>query len=102
MQIPTLLNTTELEELQRRTAGVTRERMLRELAEAVEVLTAEQTLILWFEDLHWSDVSTLDWLAYVARRREATRLLIICTYRPVEVLTRQHPLKGVKQELHVA
>jgi predicted ATPase len=43
--------------------------MLRELAEVVEVLTTEQPLLLVLEDVHWSDVSTLDWLAYVARRR---------------------------------
>jgi len=47
-----LLSTAELEELQRRTAGVTRERMLRELAEAVEAITLEHALLLWFEDLH--------------------------------------------------
>ncbi len=101
VQMPSLLSTVELEELQRRTAGVTRERMLRELAEAVEAITLEHALLLWFEDLHWSDVSTLDWLASVARRHERARLLIIGTYRPVEVLTRDHPLKGVKQELQL-
>ncbi len=101
VQMPSLLSTAELEELQRRTAGVTRERMLRELAEAVEAITLEHALLLWFEDLHWSDVSTLDWLASVARRHERARLLIIGTYRPVEVLTREHPLKGVKQELQL-
>jgi DNA-binding winged helix-turn-helix (wHTH) protein len=42
VQMPALLSPAELEELQRRTAGVTRERMLRELAEALEVLTAER------------------------------------------------------------
>src|SRR5262249_1105461 len=85
--------------LQRKTQGATRERMLRELAEAVEVLTADRPLILWLEDLHWSDVSTLDWLAFVARRREPTRLLVIGTYRPVDVLVQGHPLRAVKQEL---
>jgi len=101
VQMPALLSTPELEELQRRTAGATRERMLRELAEAIEVMTAERPLVLWLEDLHWSDVSTLDWLAVVARRQERARLLIIGTYRPVEVLAHDHPLKGVKQELQL-
>ena len=43
--------------------GATQERMLRELAEAVDVLTAEQPLVLVLEDLHWSDAATLDLLA---------------------------------------
>src|SRR5262249_26719761 len=53
------------------------------------------------EDLHWSDVSTLDWLAFVARRREPARLLIIGVYRPVEVIVGNHSLKAVKQELQL-
>ena len=101
VQMPSLLSTAEVEELQRRTAGVTRERMLRELAEALEGLTAERGLLLLFEDLHWSDYSTLDLLSVLARRRETARLFILGTYRPIEVLTRDHPLKGIKQELQV-
>jgi predicted ATPase len=37
----------------------------------------------------------------VARRQERAHLLVIGTYRPVEVLAQEHPLKGVKQELQV-
>src|SRR5262249_9676772 len=101
IQLPALLTGNELEALQRKTAGATRERMLRELAEAIEVVTRERPLVLILEDLHWSDVSTLDWLAFLARRSERARLLVIGTYRPVEGLTREHPLKAVKQELHL-
>ena len=49
--------------MQRAVQGTTRERMLRELAEALEVLTAEQPLMLVLEDLHWSDASTVELLA---------------------------------------
>jgi predicted ATPase len=101
VQLPALLTATELEGLHRKTAGATKERMLRELGEALEVLTAERPLILWLEDLHWCDPSTLDWLAFVARRRERARLLIIGSYRPVETIVREHPLRTVKQELQV-
>jgi len=84
--MPALLTASERERLQRQDTGLTRERMLRELAEVMEVLTAEQPLVLVLEDLHWSDVSTLEWLSYVARRREPARVLILGTYRPVEVI----------------
>src|SRR5439155_5823954 len=86
VQMPALLSAVELAGLQRKAQGATRERMLRELAEAMEVLTTERPLVLWLEDLQWSDVSTLDWLALVARRQEPARLLVIGTYRPVEVI----------------
>jgi DNA-binding winged helix-turn-helix (wHTH) protein/tetratricopeptide (TPR) repeat protein len=100
VQMPVLLAATELESLQRKTAGATRERMLRDLAEALEALTVERPLVLCLEDLHWSDSSTLEWLAFVARRRELSRVLIVGTYRPVEMLSDGHPLKRVLQELY--
>ena len=37
------------------TQGVMRERMLREMGEAIDVVTAERPLVLWLEDIHWSD-----------------------------------------------
>jgi predicted ATPase len=73
--------------------------MLRELAEALEMLTAEQPLVLVLEDLHWSDVSTLDFIASIARRREPARLLLLGTYRPAEVALYDHPLHAVHHEL---
>jgi predicted ATPase len=99
MQMPGLV--TDLETLHRRVVGATRERMLRELAEAMEVLTAEQPLVLVLEDLHWSDVSTLDFIASIARRQEPARLLLLGTYRPAEVAMHHHPLPAVQHELQV-
>jgi DNA-binding winged helix-turn-helix (wHTH) protein/predicted ATPase len=101
VQMPALVSDTELEALQRKVQGATRERMLRELAEAVEALTAEQPLVLVIEDLHWSDYSTLDLLASLAQRRGSARLLLLATYRPADVIMSGHPLKALKQELQV-
>jgi DNA-binding winged helix-turn-helix (wHTH) protein len=101
VQMPALLSAAELEALQRKVLGATQGRMLREMAEAVEALTAERALVLWLEDLQWSDVSTLEWLSALARRRERARLLVIGAYRSVDVIVREHPLKAVKQELQL-
>lgn len=100
-QMPGLLGDAELEAMQRRAQGATRERMLRELGEAVEALTAETALVLVLEDLHWSDYSTLDLVSLLAQRREPARLLLLATYRPADVIVSGHPLKAVKQELRV-
>ena len=54
-QLPGLVSEAELERLQGRLHGTTPARMLRELAEALEVLTAERVLVLILEDLQWSD-----------------------------------------------
>jgi predicted ATPase/DNA-binding winged helix-turn-helix (wHTH) protein len=99
LQLPAFLSEADLEALQHRTAGATPERMLREMVEAVEAVTAERLLILVLEDLHWSDHATLNLIAYLARRREPARLLLLGTYRPVDVIVRDYPLKAVKQEL---
>ena len=101
VQLPALLKADDFERLQRKVQGATRERMLREMAEAVEALTAERPLILCLEDLHWSDVSTLELLSVLARRQEPARLLVLGTYRPVEMLGNGHPLRAVKQELQM-
>ena len=99
VQMPALLDSTELEILERRTVGATRERMLREMAASLELLSAERPLLLVLEDVHWSDYSTLDLVTFVAQRREPARLMILATFRPVEVYTRDHPLKAIKQDL---
>ena len=101
VQMPSLLSAAEVETLQHRGLGATRERMLLELADALEVITAERALMLILEDIHWSDESTLVWLGFVARRRQRCRLLMVGTYRPAEMLLREHPLRSVKQELQV-
>ena len=80
-------------------APVRPERMLRELTEAIEAFTAVEPLILVLEDLQWSDNATLDWLAYVARRRDAARLLVLGTYRPLEAVLHDAPLRRVLGEL---
>lgn len=100
-QMPSLIAPVERRALQRQVAGTTKERMLRELAEAIEIATRETPLVLWLEDLHWSDVSTLDWLAYLARRPGPARLLLLGSYRPAEVLARGHPLEAIRAELEV-
>ena len=79
--------------------GSTPARMLRELGMALAALAADVPLVLVLEDLHWSDHGTVDALALLARRSEPTRLLVLATVRPVDLLVHGHPLAGVKAEL---
>lgn len=101
LQMPVSLGSAELEGARRRAQSLTRERMLWEIAEALERIACEHPLILWIEDLQWSDASTLELLAFLARRREPTRLLVLGTYRPIEVTNREHLLTTMKQELQL-
>ena len=99
VQLPGLLPETELQRLQRQLQGATAARMLRELADVLDVLTAESPLVLVLDDLHWSDRPTVECLNYVAQRRVPARLLVLGTYRPVEAAIQQHPLRRIVQEL---
>lgn len=98
-QMPSLLEPAARAELQRQLTGATRERMVRELAVLLEVVTTEHPLVLVLEDLHWADASTVELLTYVARRRETARLLVLGAYRPVEMLSVEHPLRHLLGEL---
>lgn len=61
---------------------VDRDRMLRELATALEAITQQRPIALLLEDLHWSDSASLDAIEWLARRDEAARLLLVATFRP--------------------
>jgi DNA-binding winged helix-turn-helix (wHTH) protein len=98
-QLPALVDETEHAALARRAVGITGPRMLRELADAFEAAARESPLVLRLEDLHWSDTATLDWLAFIARRTEPARLLVLATLRQPESLARDHPLAVVHAEL---
>src|SRR5262245_13440626 len=99
VEMPWLVSPSDRALLQREILGATRERMLRELAEAIETLTADTPLVLVLEDLHWSDSATVDVVAMLARRPEPAQLLLLGTYRPADLITNAHPLVAVVQEL---
>jgi DNA-binding winged helix-turn-helix (wHTH) protein/predicted ATPase len=99
LQMPSLIGVGDREQLNREALGATRERMLREMGDALEALTADMSLVLILEDLHWSDYSTVDLISYLARQRQPGQIMVIGTYRTTELIVSNHRLKAVKQEL---
>jgi predicted ATPase len=55
-------------------------------------------LTVVLEDLHWANPGTLDLLLHVARNLQGARVLVVGTYRDVE-LPRTHPLHSALAEL---
>ncbi len=100
-QLPALQTPSEARLLTRRTSGVTSERMQRELMEALECMASDTPIILWLEDVHWSDLATLDWMAAFAARTDGARLLLIATYRTADVRAGRHPLPAIVDDLRV-
>ncbi|GEM_PF-932741 len=56
-----------------------------------KAVCAKRATVLMVEDIHWADESTLEFLHYLARRLDGTRLLILATFRTDE-LARDEPL----------
>jgi class 3 adenylate cyclase/tetratricopeptide (TPR) repeat protein/DNA-binding winged helix-turn-helix (wHTH) protein len=59
----------------------------------LEVLAAEQPLILWIEDVHWAEPTLLDLIEGVASWSQGVPILLICTARP-EILEMRPTFAG--------
>ncbi|ETX00934.1 MAG: hypothetical protein ETSY2_38100, partial [Candidatus Entotheonella gemina] len=97
-QLPMLMPQAPEESIPIDVPGLTRARIMRELVDALGLLSANRLVVLVLEDLHWSDPSTLDLLSMLMRRRDPSQLLIVGTYRPLELQVHEHPLLGLLQE----
>jgi tetratricopeptide (TPR) repeat protein len=100
MQLPAaFVSTGSLDALQRETIGATKERMLREMGDALGALAANTPLVMLLEDIHWADPSSVDLLRHLCQRIGDQRLLVIGTFRPEDVERSGHPLKSYKMEM---
>jgi tetratricopeptide (TPR) repeat protein len=79
--------------------AASQERMKREFGALVEEVSQRRPLVLFFDDLHWADVSTIDLLAYLASKFDSMRVLVIATYRPSDLLLAKHPFLQVRPDL---
>jgi tetratricopeptide (TPR) repeat protein len=79
--------------------AVSRERLKRELGAFLQEASRLRPLLLFFDDLHWADASTVDLLAYIGSKCAALRLLLVLTFRPTDLLLSKHPFVPVKQDL---
>jgi DNA-binding CsgD family transcriptional regulator len=76
-------------------------RLLQAATDLLHRAAAQQPLLVVLEDLHDADRGTLDLLLYLARNLHGARILVVGTYRDVEV-DRVHPLSVALTELHRA
>jgi predicted ATPase len=79
-------------------ANLQPERTLGDLCAALEEVSAQNPLILIFEDLEWADDCTLNLISALARRRAVAKLMVVVTGRPMKGAS-EHPLKVLKQDL---
>ena len=97
--IPSSENESSAARLAAETTGGSQERLKREISALIEEVSRMQPVILCLDDVHWADPSTTDLISYLARRIQATRLLIITTSRPSELAQSKHPFLPTKLDL---
>jgi adenylate cyclase len=93
-------------------------RIFEQYTDVLQALSAERPLMLVVDDLHWADASSISLLFHLGRRitsagdvlsssqsgarREASRILLVGTYRPEDVglgrAGEPHPLQDVVSE----
>lgn len=74
------------------------QRLFRAVTSLVTQMATGGPLAILLDDLHWADSSTLALLPHLARGTRAHPVLLLGTYRDVEV-GRQHPLEGTLLDL---
>ena len=82
-----------------RLASFSQAQMKRELVAFLSALSGRRPILIWFEDLHWADASTVDLIAYIASRFDGLALLLLVTYRQTELLMARHPFTPVRLDL---
>ncbi|RIK76499.1 MAG: hypothetical protein DCC68_19205 [Planctomycetota bacterium] len=73
--------------------------MLREFVGFLQEASRLKTVVLFLDDVHWADVSTVDLLDHLGRHCSGMRVLVIATYRPTEMMLGRHPFRDVKLEM---
>ena len=79
--------------------AASQERMKREFAALAQELARTQPLILFIDDLHWADISTIDILNYLAGRFDQLRVLVLGSFRPSDMALRGNPFLHIRNDL---
>jgi class 3 adenylate cyclase/tetratricopeptide (TPR) repeat protein len=78
--------------------GDEQQRVLRAAGSFVDALAESSPLAIVIDDLHWADSASLKLLLHLVRQTRSSRVLILATYRDVEV-SRRGPLEEALREL---
>src|SRR5436305_15068905 len=75
------------------------ERRKRELGVFLHEMSRQRPLVMFLDDVHWADPSSVDLLAYLGSRCSGWRVLLGLTYRPSALLRSRQPLGPVNLAL---
>jgi predicted ATPase len=99
LQFPAVFSSGALDQILHEARGATKDRMLRELGDALAALTAEKPVLLVLEDMHWTDPASVDMRRHLAERAHGQRLLLVVTARPEDIERNNPALKKCYTEM---
>jgi DNA-binding SARP family transcriptional activator/predicted ATPase len=79
--------------------AASQERLKRELNAFLREVCRLRPLILFLDDVHWVDASTIDILSYLANQMSTAQIVIVTTCRPSEIQLAKHPFGPLKLDL---
>ena len=89
----------EESEVLRQAFHASQDRRKREMQAFLEALVRSESLILFIDDWHWADTSSVDLIAYLASRLPGRSILLLLTYRPADMKLLDHPFLPLQPEL---
>ena len=96
---PSIVDAASFGEVRQASPAASQERMKRELGALLHEISRVQPVVLFVDDLHWADVSTVDILNYLAGRFSDMRLLVLTSYRPADMAVAKYPFQAIRSDL---
>ena len=75
------------------------DKLLRDYVGALKKVADKQPVLIFIDDLHWSDPGSVKLLSHLARNISSLRVLVIVAYRPSDIAVEGHPLHDLINEL---
>jgi predicted ATPase len=80
---------------------IRKEQLWDAITKLIENISEERPVLIHLDDVHWADESSLQLLYYLARHSRDSKIMIVCTYRPEDVIEvePEHPLVSIQREM---
>jgi tetratricopeptide (TPR) repeat protein len=75
------------------------DKLLREYVGALQKVADKQPVLVFIDDLHWSDAGSIRLLSHLSRNIASMRVLVVIAYRPSDLAVEGHPLHELINEL---
>jgi tetratricopeptide (TPR) repeat protein len=75
------------------------EKLLREYVGALEKVCDKQTVLIFIDDLHWSDAASIKLLSHLSRHIGQMKALVIGAFRPSDIAVESHALNTLIDDI---